>query len=338
MGVSLLGSGAGRLKGLRAIEACQGDRQCLSEYILKLELENEELRRTAFYSREATALPATDEHKRLEVACPEAPQGPCVAKQEPEEPLGLYPTLTIREHTGRRRRAWVPSFVKSMWPPWDLLAGQGTGDHCSREVVANVATSIPFLIVGATTPRIRKNAGTFCNSVMGVGLASSLYHMSRGKHRKPARWMDHVAIATSTACLTRALYPHSPATMVATIVSAAFLPFQPLAVASANTILLEVPVTCTFQEGLWLFFRPLHMVKQVFSCTRMSLVWQCVEYSRLSRASPPAALFARHKQVATKVTLGMCVQLLDVWKHGMANVMTDYLDHSSGFPVAGISS
>uniref|UniRef100_A0A0E0ELV4 Uncharacterized protein n=1 Tax=Oryza meridionalis TaxID=40149 RepID=A0A0E0ELV4_9ORYZ len=72
--------------------------------------------------------------------------------------------------------------------------------HCSLscdkhpgETIANVVTSIPFI-------SCRKNLNTalYANSLIGVGIASSLYHTSRGRIRKYMRWADYTMIATTT--------------------------------------------------------------------------------------------------------------------------------------------
>ena len=38
----------------------------------------------------------------------------------------------------------------------------------------------------------------YSNSMIGVGMASTLYHTSRGKVRRLTRWGDYAMIATST--------------------------------------------------------------------------------------------------------------------------------------------
>lgn len=38
----------------------------------------------------------------------------------------------------------------------------------------------------------------YANSLVGVGVASSLYHSSRGKLRSFLRWVDYTMIATAT--------------------------------------------------------------------------------------------------------------------------------------------
>lgn len=46
----------------------------------------------------------------------------------------------------------------------------------------------------------RKNLNTtlYANSLIGVGVASSVYHSSRGRLRKYFRWADYTMIATAT--------------------------------------------------------------------------------------------------------------------------------------------
>lgn len=100
------------------------------------------------------------------------------------------------------------------------------------ETVVNVLTSLPFIALGIQAPRqgffyfffpqvawmifeiylpfsipdtiiywgCRKNFSStlYANSLIGVGVASSLYHCSRGEIRKYMRWADYTMIATST--------------------------------------------------------------------------------------------------------------------------------------------
>lgn len=101
------------------------------------------------------------------------------------------------------------------------------GDRSIAETVVNVLTSLPFIALGIQAPRwwfhihlkshksnlmtlcyfskvlfggCRKNPNCtlYANSLIGVGVASSLYHASRGKARKYLRWADYTMIATST--------------------------------------------------------------------------------------------------------------------------------------------
>ncbi|KAF8378621.1 hypothetical protein HHK36_029968 [Tetracentron sinense] len=78
----------------------------------------------------------------------------------------------------------------------------------------------------------------YANSLVGVGVASSLYHSSKGKLRKYLRWADYTMIATSTVCLSGALRTENPKVLMAA--SAFFLPIQPLMVSAVHTGLMEV--------------------------------------------------------------------------------------------------
>ncbi|XP_037436950.1 uncharacterized protein LOC119303906 [Triticum dicoccoides] len=117
--------------------------------------------------------------------------------------------------------------------------------HCSlscdknvAETVANVVTSLPFIFLGLQTPRKTLNTTLYANSLIGVGVASSLYHTSRGEIRKYMRWADYTMIATTTLCLTRALRDEHPRLLMAA--STLLLPFQPLMVTALHTGMMEV--------------------------------------------------------------------------------------------------
>lgn len=113
-----------------------------------------------------------------------------------------------------------------------------TGDQNVVETVANVVTSLPFIALGVQAPRKNMNSKLYANSLIGVGVASSLYHSSRGRIRKFMRWVDYTMIATATLCLSRALRSENPKYLMA--VSALCLPFQPLMVSVVHTGLMEV--------------------------------------------------------------------------------------------------
>ncbi|XP_021727283.1 uncharacterized protein LOC110694418 [Chenopodium quinoa] len=113
-----------------------------------------------------------------------------------------------------------------------------TGDQNIAETVANVVTSLPFIALGAHAPRKSYNSKLYANSLIGVGVASSMYHCSRGRIRKFLRWVDYTMIATATVCLSRALRSEHPKLLMAA--SAVCLPFQPLMVSLVHTGLMEV--------------------------------------------------------------------------------------------------
>ncbi|KAJ6899110.1 hypothetical protein NC652_025563 [Populus alba x Populus x berolinensis] len=112
------------------------------------------------------------------------------------------------------------------------------GDQHLAETVANVITSLPFIALGIQAPRKNLNTKLYANSLIGVGVASSLYHSSRGKLRKYLRWFDYTMIATATVCLSRALRNENPKFLMAA--SAALLPIQPLMVSAIHTGMMEV--------------------------------------------------------------------------------------------------
>ncbi|WOK96179.1 hypothetical protein Cni_G04886 [Canna indica] len=112
------------------------------------------------------------------------------------------------------------------------------GDQNIAETVVNVLTSLPFVALGLQVPRKNINTTLYANSLIGVGIASSLYHSSRGVIRKYLRWADYTMIATTTICLSRALRSENPKFLMAA--STLLLPFQPLMVSAVHTGLMEV--------------------------------------------------------------------------------------------------
>ncbi|XP_022776422.1 uncharacterized protein LOC111318052 isoform X2 [Durio zibethinus] len=112
------------------------------------------------------------------------------------------------------------------------------GDQNLLETVANVLTSLPFIALGIQAPRKNLKTKLYANSLIGVGVASTLYHSSRGKLRKYLRWADYTMIATATVCLSRALRNENPKLLMAA--SALLLPVQPLMVSAVHTGMMEV--------------------------------------------------------------------------------------------------
>ncbi|KAK1419864.1 hypothetical protein QVD17_29257 [Tagetes erecta] len=112
------------------------------------------------------------------------------------------------------------------------------GDRHLGERIANVLTSIPFIAVGIQAPRKNLNSKLYANSLIGVGIVSSVYHASKGRLRKYLRWADYTMIATATVCLSRALRDENPKLLMAA--SALCLPIQPLMVSIVHTGMMEV--------------------------------------------------------------------------------------------------
>ncbi|KAL8463644.1 hypothetical protein ACS0TY_034337 [Phlomoides rotata] len=113
-----------------------------------------------------------------------------------------------------------------------------SGDKSIAETIANVLTSLPFIALGLQAPRKNVNCRIYANSLIGVGVASSFYHASRGRLRKYLRWADYTMIATATVCLSRALRNENPKLLMAA--SAFVLPIQPLMVSAVHTGMMEV--------------------------------------------------------------------------------------------------
>lgn len=112
------------------------------------------------------------------------------------------------------------------------------GDQHLAETVANVLTSIPFVALGIHAPRKNLTSKLYANSLIGVGVASSMYHSSRGRLRKFLRWVDYTMIATTTVCLSMALRNENPKLLMAA--SAICLPVNPMMVSLIHTGMMEV--------------------------------------------------------------------------------------------------
>lgn len=112
------------------------------------------------------------------------------------------------------------------------------GDRHLAETITNVLTSLPFIALGIQVPRKNINCKMYANSLIGVGVVSSLYHASRGHVRKYLRWADYTMIATASVCLSRALRNENPKMLMAA--TALVLPVQPLMVSALHTGMMEV--------------------------------------------------------------------------------------------------
>ncbi|KAJ4848233.1 hypothetical protein Tsubulata_033771 [Turnera subulata] len=104
------------------------------------------------------------------------------------------------------------------------------GDHHIAEIVANVATSLPFIYLELEAPRKNSSTKLYANSLIGVGVASGLYHSSRGR----VRWLDYTMIATS--CKPYVYREHFATSTI-------LLPVQPMMVSAIHTGMMEVAFT-----------------------------------------------------------------------------------------------
>eukprot|EP00210_Caulerpa_lentillifera_P002659 g2539.t1 len=118
--------------------------------------------------------------------------------------------------------------------------GPGTCDHNETERAANVITSLPFFLVGIQTIRKRKSSAgkLYGGSIVGVGLASTLFHGSKGRWKELSRKVDYWTCAISATCLSKAIFPKIPPFVIG--VSLGLTPFCPFLVASANTLAMEL--------------------------------------------------------------------------------------------------
>ncbi|KAF7132573.1 hypothetical protein RHSIM_Rhsim09G0095100 [Rhododendron simsii] len=113
-----------------------------------------------------------------------------------------------------------------------------SGDRHLGETIANVITSLPFIALGIKTPRQDTALVGNIDAKKLFGIASSMYHASRGKLRRYLRWADYTMIATATVFLSRALRNENPKLLMAA--SALILPVQPLMVSALHTGMMEV--------------------------------------------------------------------------------------------------
>ncbi|WOG86474.1 hypothetical protein DCAR_0205680 [Daucus carota subsp. sativus] len=110
-------------------------------------------------------------------------------------------------------------------------------DRNSVEIIANVFTSIPFAVLRYKTPRYEKNLNSklYALSLIGVGVASSLYHASRRRLRIYLRWDDYATIAT--AVVGYIFYAIKPKLLMAAL--DLVLSMQPLMVSVVYTRMME---------------------------------------------------------------------------------------------------
>lgn len=148
------------------------------------------------------------------------------------------------------RIAWIGAAIAAVDDlRWSKHQCMPKGDRTVLETVVNVATSMPFVLVGLQTPREKLASRMYGNSIIGVGIASSLYHSSRGDIRKVLRFCDYAMIATSSLCLSSALRSekHNPRALV--MASALMIPFQPLLVTAVHTGLMEAHFAAKSREN-----------------------------------------------------------------------------------------
>ncbi|GAB2279981.1 hypothetical protein Dimus_014618 [Dionaea muscipula] len=157
---------------------------------------------------------------------------------------GDHNQLTLQSSTtglGQQQQLLTPRLWQQRSP--DCLAPIHcclSGDQTLAETVSNVITSLPFIALGINAPRKNLNCKLYANSLIGVGVASSLYHSSRGRLRRYFKWLDYTMIAAASMCLSRAALENESPCKLLMAASALCLPFQPLVVSVVHTGMMEV--------------------------------------------------------------------------------------------------
>jgi len=119
----------------------------------------------------------------------------------------------------------------------------GCCDYCERERVANVVTSLPFLLAGAHIIKNSKDVPTrrWGKSVVGAGVASGLFHsFLRTKNprlKSVFRRLDYSAVCLGTAMAVKAL--QIPVPSAYSSFSAITLPLNPFLLGGVNTLMIE---------------------------------------------------------------------------------------------------
>ncbi|GFR41163.1 hypothetical protein Agub_g1829 [Astrephomene gubernaculifera] len=118
--------------------------------------------------------------------------------------------------------------------------GPGTCDRNMCERCCNIATSAPYIACGCHAFRHRTTASgkAWGASMVGVGIASAVFHGSYGSFREWGRRLDFWTIAASSNIMTRALFPNVPAAVTAAGVLAT--PFKPFFVSFVNSTAMEL--------------------------------------------------------------------------------------------------
>lgn len=134
----------------------------------------------------------------------------------------------------------LPRLAASMG---SLLQPQGDtrNDDAPDHRAFNIATSLPFLAVGASMLRRHRTpeGREYAVSMLAVGAAATLYHASSGRIRRIARKLDYWTIAAASASMVKALHPHNPWLRRSVSASLLAVPFKPFAVSAAHTFAMQ---------------------------------------------------------------------------------------------------
>jgi hypothetical protein len=205
----------------------------------------QELDAAAIYSRRGSKQKRTQDSKSEDLKLEEGKPFAAVKKTKDHcnnNSCGTTRTMTmtpLRSYWGEKTN-WVGGILSVIDDMrWSKHMCMPKGDRSVWETIANVATSIPFVVIGINTPRQRLATRMYSNSIIGVGVASTLYHTSRGESRRFFRFCDYSMIATTTMCLSSVLRTEKNNPRALMLGSALMIPFQPMIVTALHTSLLE---------------------------------------------------------------------------------------------------
>lgn len=125
----------------------------------------------------------------------------------------------------------------------DKIQPQGDcpNDDSREQRILNVATSLPFFVVGMIMKRRLSSpeGKSYGNSMLMVGSAATLYHATSGPLRKLARKFDYYAIAHASGKMARALWPESNVVKFTERASWLITPFKPFFVSTGYALVMQ---------------------------------------------------------------------------------------------------
>jgi len=119
--------------------------------------------------------------------------------------------------------------------------GGSSNDDTAIERTINIATSLPFLTMGADMMRRRRTSEGKVHgaSLVAVGISATLYHASWGAARDLFRKIDYWTISISALQMVKAMYPQQKWVKRAADASLAVVPFRPFWISTAGTTIMQ---------------------------------------------------------------------------------------------------
>lgn len=119
--------------------------------------------------------------------------------------------------------------------------GGSSNDDTAIERTINIATSLPFLTMGADMMRRRKTSEGKVHgaSLVAVGISATLYHASWGAARDLFRKLDYWTISISAMQMVKAMYPQQKWVKRAADASLAVVPFRPFWISTTGTTIMQ---------------------------------------------------------------------------------------------------